>query len=142
MDLDHILSLSLKSYRQQPDGVCQSYIFPLTCWTLSRSHPGSEDVRLSGYEMKYGTLTSVAGRVSGGVANVRVLWEAKSALQVKVVIILRSSSRSSSPPGAHRWSWTERRPGELPRGKPAAVFCTRQICLSGRWEPHSHVLNC
>lgn len=96
MDLDHILSLSLKSYRQQPDGVCQSYSFPLTCWTLSRSHPGSEDVRLSGYEMKYGTLTSVAGRVSGGVANARVLWEAKSALQVKVVIILWSSSRSSS----------------------------------------------
>lgn len=60
-------------------------------------------------------------------ANLQVLCRVKSTLQIKVVIILQLSLRSSSLLGLADGAGLKGSPGELPRGKPDAVFFIRQI---------------
>lgn len=63
------------------------------------------------------------------VANLLVLCRAQSTLQMKVVIILRLSLRSSSLPGLTDGAGLKGSPWELPRGKPAAVFSISRASL-------------
>ena len=104
---------------------------------------GFHHVDQAGLKLTSSDLPVLASQRAGITGVSYCVWPGSPSESQKPFALFYGYLAILPSPGASDGARLRGNPGELPaHWEAAAVFSIRQLCVFGRWEPHSHILNC